>query len=90
LNGEEAMAKKWLPQAIKKPGALTNWLKRGGWRIIVGATKRPVWTKSGEINTTTLKAFRKTKAYEQLSTKTKQRINLAITLEKLSKRKKRR
>ena len=84
------MAKKWLPQAIKKPGALINWLKRGGWRIIDGATKRPVWTKSGEINTNTLKAFRKTKAYEQLSTKTKQRINLAITLERLSKRKKRR
>ena len=87
---KEAMAKKWLPQAIKKPGALTNWLKRGGWRIIVGATKRPVWTKSGEINTTTLKAFRKTEAYEKLPTKTKQRINLAITLERLSKRKKRR
>jgi len=82
------MDKKWLPRAIKKPGALTAWLKRGGWRIVVGATKRPIWTRNGEINTNTLKAFRKTEAYKKLPTKTKQRINLAITLERLSKRKK--
>ena len=84
------MAKRWIQKAVKKPGALTNWLKRGGARKIAAATKKPVWTKSGEINTNTLKAFRKTKAYEKLSTKNKRRINLAITLEKLSKRKKKR
>ena len=86
MNGEEAMAKRWIQKAIKKPEALTAWLKRGGARKIAAATKKPVWTKSGEINTNTLKAFRKTKAYEKLSTKTKRRINLAITLERLSKK----
>jgi len=78
--------RKWIQRAIKRPGALTNWLKRGGWRIVQGATKKSVWTKDGEINTNTLKQFRNTEAYEKLSTKTKQRINAAITLEKLSKK----
>ena len=77
---------RWIQKAIKKPGALKAWLKRGGARKIAAATKKPVWTKTGEINTNTLKAFRKTKAYEKLSTKTKRRINLAITLERLSKK----
>ena len=78
--------RKWIQKAIKRPGALTNWLKRGGWRIVAGATKKPVYTKTGEINTNTLKQFRNTEAYEKLSTRTKQRINAAITLEKLSKK----
>jgi len=78
--------RKWIQRAIKRPGALTNWLKRGGWRIVAGATKKPVYTKTGEINTNTLRQFRNTEAYEKLSTKTKQRINAAITLEKLSKK----
>ena len=82
--------KRWIQKAIKKPDALTRWLKRGGWRIVAGATKKPVWTKSGEINTNTLKQFRNTEAYEKLSTTTKKRINLAITLERLSKRPKKR
>ena len=77
--------RRWIQKAIKKPGALKRWLKRGGARKIAAATKRPVWTKDGEINTNTLKAFRKTKAYEKLPTKTKRRINLAITLEKMHK-----
>ena len=77
--------KKWIKKAIKDEGALTRWLKRN-WRKVVGATKKPVWTKTGEINTNTLKQFRNTEAYERLSTRTKQRINAAITLEKLSKK----
>jgi len=80
--------KRWIQRAIKKKGALMSWLKRGGSRIIVGATKKPVYTKSGEINTNTLRSFRKTKAYKNLSIKTKRRINLAITLEKLRRDKK--
>lgn len=86
------MAKKrrWIQKAIKRPGALVRWLKRGGWRIIVGATKKPVWTETGEINTNTLKEFRNTKAYKKLDTTRKQQINMAITLEKLSKRPKKR
>jgi len=51
----------------------------------VGATKKPVWTRDGEINTNTLRTFRKTEAYQRLDTKTKRRINLAITLERLRK-----
>ena len=78
--------KKWIQRAIKRRGALHRWLKRGGARVIVGATKKPVWTKTGEINTNTLKSFRKTEAYRRLPTSVKQRINLAITLERLSKR----
>ena len=84
------MGRRWIQRAIKKPGALTAWLKRGGAKKIRAATKKPVWTKTGEINTNTLKAFRKTKAYEKLSTKIKRRINLSITLERLSKKKKKR
>ena len=75
--------KRWIQKAIKRPGALTRWLKRGGWRIVAGATKKPVWTRDGEINTQTLRSFRKTEAYRRLPTKIKQRINLAITLEKM-------
>ena len=77
--------RRWIQKAIKRKGALYQWLKRGGWRIVQGATKKSVWTKDGEINTNTLRSFRKTEAYQKLSTKTKQRINLAITLEKLRK-----
>jgi len=77
--------RRWIQKAIKRPGALERWLRRGGWRIIVAATKKPVWTKDGEINTNTLRSFRKTNAYQKLPTKIKQRINLAITLEKFHK-----
>ena len=80
-----ARRKRWIRRAIKRPGALTRWLKRGGWRIVVGATRQPVWTRDGEINTVTLKAFTKTEAYQRLPTKIKKRIRLAITLEKLRK-----
>ena len=76
----------WIKRAIKRPGALHAWLKRGGWRIVAAATKKPVWTKDGEINTNTLKQFRNTEAYEKLPTKTKQRINLGIRLEGYSKK----
>jgi len=85
-----AKKRKWIQKAIKRPGALVRWLKRGGWRIIAGATKKPVWTKDGEINTNTLKEFRNTEAYKKLDTRRKQQINTAITLERLSKRRKKR
>ena len=77
--------RKWIQEAIGNEGALRRWLKRN-WRKVVGATKKPVWTKTGEINTNTLRQFRNTKAYEKLSTETKQRINLGIRLEGYSKR----
>lgn len=80
--------KPWIQKAIKREGALTQWLKRGGARIVASATKKPVWTKKGDINTTTLKSFRNTKAYEELPTTIKRRINLAITLQRLASKKK--
>jgi len=89
-KSKKSSKRKWIQKAIKRPGALHRWLKRGGWRIVQGATKKPVYTKTGEINTNTLKQFRNTEAYEKLSTKTKQRINAAITLENLSKKPKKR
>jgi len=78
-------SRRWIQKAIRHPTALQRWLKRGGWRIVAGATKKPVWTRDGEINTNTLRTFRKTEAYQRLDTKTKRRINLAITLERLRK-----
>ncbi|MEM1589124.1 MAG: capsid protein VP2 [Candidatus Bathyarchaeia archaeon] len=75
---------RWIQRAIKRPGALKRWLKRGGSRIVVGATKKPVWTRDGEINTNTLKSFRRTEAYKKLPPSIKRRINLAITLERLA------
>jgi len=51
----------------------------------VGATKRPVYTKTGEINTVTPMKFTKTRAYERLPTRKKKQIQLAITLEKMRK-----
>jgi len=78
--------RRWIQGAIKRPGALTRWLRRGGWRIVAGATKKPVWTRDGEINTSTLKSFVKTEAYRRLPTRIKRQIRLAITLERLSKR----
>ena len=83
---KKSSKRKWIQRAIKRPGALHAWLKRGGWRIVQGATKKPVYTKTGEINTNTLKQFRNTEAYEKLDTTRKQQINAAITLEKLSKK----
>ena len=77
--------RRWIQDAIKNEGALKQWLKRN-WRKVVGATKKPVWTKDGEINTNTLKQFRNTEAYEKLPTKTKQQINLGIRLEGYSKK----
>ncbi len=85
MGRRKGRGKKWIGKAIKRPGALRRWLKRGGARIIAGATKRPVYTKTGEINTNTLRAFTKTKAYERLPTRRKKQIRLAITLEELRK-----
>ena len=82
--------RRWIQHAIKRPGALKRQLKRGLARKIVAATKSPVYTKTGEINTNTLKKFRHTQAYKRLGRSTKSRINLAIRLETLSKRRKHR
>ena len=77
--------RRWIQKAIKRPGALRRQLKRGLARKIASATHSPVYTKSGEINTNTLRKYRKTKAYKKLGKRTKSRINLGIRLEKYSK-----
>lgn len=77
--------KYWIQRAIRNPGALSRQLRRGLARKIAAATRSPVYTKDGEINTRTLIKFTKTQAYQKLDQRTKRRINLAITLEKLRK-----
>ena len=76
--------RRWIQRAIKRPGALKKWLKRNEKKIEKLTGEKP-FTKSGEVNTKALRELRKTEWYEHLSTKTKQRINLAITLEKFHK-----
>ena len=80
--------RKWIQKAIKRPGALTKKLHGKLGRIIVGATKKPLWTKKGDINTNTLRSFTKTEAYEKLDPTTKRQIRLAITLQKMANRRK--
>ena len=77
--------KKWIQKAVKREGALTRWLKRNE-RKIIGAIKRSPFNKDGSISVTALKMLRRTKLYERADATTKRRINLAITLMRLSKR----
>lgn len=75
----------WIQKAIKRPGALTRWVLRHRSKIKRLTGVDPI-TKKGEISQLALLRLRKTKWYKRLSTRTKQRINLAITLEKLHKK----
>ncbi|MEO0160399.1 MAG: hypothetical protein ABIL47_08000 [candidate division WOR-3 bacterium] len=77
--------KRWIQKAIKKEGALKEWIKRNKKKII-GAIKENPLTKDGKIKITALKKIKKTKLYQKLDKKTKSRINLAITLKKLRKK----
>ncbi|WP_099209184.1 hypothetical protein [Thermococcus henrietii] len=79
----------WIQKAVKRPGELTRKLHGSLGKRIVAATKRPIWTKTGEINTNTLRAFTKTKAYQRLDTRTKQQIQFAIRAEGFRKDRKR-
>lgn len=76
--------RKWIQKAIKHKGALKGWAKRNA-RKIAAATKSKVFTKDGELNTKTLEKLRHTRLWDRLDTKTKKRVDLAITLEKLHK-----
>ncbi|WP_423792079.1 hypothetical protein ACPB8Q_04970 [Methanocaldococcus indicus] len=75
----------WISKAIKHPGSLRKKLHGHLGRVIIGATKKPIFTKSGDININTLKQFRTTRAYHELDKITKQQINLAITLRRIRK-----
>jgi len=81
---------RWIQDAIKRPGALTRKLQRELGRKIARATHMPVFTKSGEINTNTLRKFTKTPSYQKLDTLTKHQIQFAIRAEGFRKDRKRR
>ncbi|WP_167911383.1 hypothetical protein [Thermococcus sp. 21S7] len=51
----------------------------------MGATKRPVWTRDGEVNTNTLRKFTHTHAYQELDTTTKHQIQFALRAERFRK-----
>ncbi|MEM4455026.1 MAG: hypothetical protein QXT28_09965 [Thermofilaceae archaeon] len=77
----------WIQDAIEKPGALREWLERNRERIRRVAGEDP-FTEDGKIKVTVLKKIRK-KAKEgkiRVSPTTLRRINLAITLRRLSRR----
>jgi hypothetical protein len=73
---------RWIQRAIKRPGSLKAWLKRNRARIR-RATGRDPFTRDGKVSVSTLKALRRTRMYERLPARIKQKINLAITLHKL-------
>ena len=76
----------WIQNAIKRRGALKQYLKRNRRRI-AAATKSPVFKLNGEINITTLRKLRRTQLWQQIPAKRKHEINLAITLHKFHKHK---
>jgi hypothetical protein len=73
----------WIQRAVKRPGSLKAWLKRNKRRV-VAAIKEDPFTEDGKIKVTALKKLRNTNLYERLPTRIKQKINLAITLRRLS------
>jgi len=80
------MTGKWIQEAIKRPGSLKRWLRKNQVKI-KRATGMSPFTKSGKVNIRALEKFRKTKAYERTPRRIKQKINLAINLSRLRKKK---
>jgi len=80
--------KYWIQRAVKRRGALTEWLKRNE-RKVVGAIKDNIFDKAGNINKSALEKLRRSDFYERLDAKTKRRINLAINLMRLRKKRRR-
>jgi hypothetical protein len=75
----------WIQGAVKRPGKLKKWLKRNKRRV-VAAIKEDPFTRDGKIKVTALKKLRNTNLYDRLPTHIKQKINLAITLRRLSRK----
>jgi hypothetical protein len=75
-----ARNKRWIQQAIKKRGALTQYLER------VNAN---VFNRDGTISVTKLKEWYEDNK-DHLDKKTKHRINLFFTLHKLKRKKRKR
>jgi len=80
------MTGKWIQEAVKRPGSLKRWLKKNQAKV-KRATGMSPFTKSGKVNIRALVKFRKTKAYEKTPKRIKQKINLAINLSRLRKKK---
>lgn len=74
--------RRWVQRAIRSPGALTRWMKRHREKVMEVTGVDP-FTKKGEIRQLALIRLRKSDWYKRLSTRTKRRINLAITLERM-------
>jgi len=78
LGDGMAKGKRWIQRAIKHPGALKNWLKK----------EHPELLKSnGEIAWTKLREFYE-KHQNELTEHRKHQIQLALTLHRLAKRRK--
>lgn len=77
-KARRARKKNWIQNAVKRPGALTRKLKGPLGQKVARATHMLVFTRTGEINTNTLRKFTKTKAYQRLDTLTKHQIQFAI------------
>ena len=78
---KKSKSRNWIQHAVKRPGELKRKLHGKLGRVVVAATKSPVWTRDGEINTNTLRKFTHTRAYQELDTTTKHQIQFALRAE---------
>jgi len=76
--------KYWIQQAIENPGAFREWVMRNRARIKRLTGVDPI-KKDGTISVTAIRKLKHTRWYEELSTTTKRRINLFLTLNRLRK-----
>lgn len=79
------MTRRWIQKAIKRRGALKRWVHTEKAKKLARGLGVRRFTRDGEINQRFLYKVRKSKAWDSLSTATKRRINLAITLERMKK-----
>lgn len=83
------MARYWIQEAIKRPGALLQWFKRNRKKLKKLLGYDPI-TKEGDINDRAVRGVLKLwkQGKIRLSDRTVKRLYLARTLQKLRKRKK--
>lgn len=80
------MARGWIQKAVRRKGSLKRWMNTEKAKKLARGLHVSRFTRDGEINQRFLYRVRKSNAWNSLSTATKRRINLAITLERLKKR----
>ena len=71
-------SRKWIQHAVKKEGALSEWVRRNAPSLL---------NKDGTISVTKARAYY-ARHKDEMSTTTKRRFNLFFTLHKLRRRKK--